>query len=58
MSQVGAVGAVLHQQGKWDHEKFCSRYERPVQVIDVSLPGIFLQEGLYQTEARMGTVDN
>lgn len=57
MRQVWAVGAVLHQKGKWDPEKFCSRYERPEQVIDVSLPGI-LQRGLCQTEARMGTVDN
>lgn len=57
MRQVWAVGAVLHQKGKWDPEKFCSRYERPEQVIDVSLPAI-LQRGLCQTEARMGTVDN
>lgn len=44
---------MLNQKGEWDLEKFCSRYERPVQVIDVSLPGMLLQKGLNQTEPCM-----
>lgn len=41
--EVWVLCAVLHQKGKRDPEKFYPRYERPVQVIDVSLPGILLQ---------------
>lgn len=53
MRQVWDIGAVLNQKGEWDLEKFCSRYERPLQVTDVSLPGMLLQKGLYQTEPHM-----
>lgn len=50
MRQVWDIDAVLSQKGEWDLENFCSRYERPVQVIDVSFPGMLLQKGLYQTK--------
>lgn len=51
--QVWAACAVLQQR-----DKFCSSYERPVQVTDASLPGILLQKGLHQTQAQMGSVTN
>lgn len=53
MRQVWAVGAVLQQR-----DNFCSSYERPVQVIDASLPEMLLQKELYQTQAQMGNVTN
>lgn len=51
MRQVWAVCAVLQQR-----DEFCSSCERPVGVIDASLPGILLQKGLFQTQAQMGSV--
>lgn len=50
MRRVWAVYAVLQQR-----DEFCSSCERPVQVIDASLPGILLQKGLFQTQAQMGS---
>lgn len=45
--------AVLQQR-----DKFSSSCERPVQIIDATLPGVLLQKGLYQTQAQMGSVNN
>lgn len=53
MRHVWAVGAVLQQR-----DKFCSSCEKPVQVIDASIPGMLLQKGLYETQAQMGSVNN
>lgn len=51
MRQVWAVCAVLQQR-----DEFYSSCERPVRVIDASLPGILLQKELFQTQAQMGSV--